>query len=282
MFGLGSRPESRDRFAPRLIGYRNPAFALRTELGNNDVVKSTTPLSGASARVARVLLEGGPQTAVVVAEHLGLTPTAVRRHLDHLVDSGHAMTSERAPYGPGAGRAVTRGRGRPAKVYTLSAQGRDAFEAAYDDLAVGALRFLRDTGGPESVMAFANHRVAELERRYAAVSQTETLPERVTELVAALSRDGYAASVIDNPIGSSVQICQHHCPVGHVAAEFPALCDAEADAFSRLLGTHVTRLATLAAGDGVCTTLVPVVPTSTRSSERSAPTTARVTTEVLA
>jgi predicted ArsR family transcriptional regulator len=45
-----------------------------------------------------------------------------------------------------------------------------------------------------------------------------------------------------------------------VAAEFPALCDAEAEAFSRLLGTHVTRLATLAHGDGVCTTLVPRIP----------------------
>ena len=41
------------------------------------------------------------------------------------------------------------------------------------------------------------------------------------------------------------------------AREFPAFCDAETDAFSRLLGVHVQRLATLAHGDHVCTTFIP-------------------------
>jgi hypothetical protein len=45
--------------------------------------------------------------------------------------------------------------------------------------------------------------------------------------------------------------------VQHVAAEFPAFCEAETDAFSRLLGVHVQRLATLAGGHHVCTTFVP-------------------------
>jgi predicted ArsR family transcriptional regulator len=41
-----------------------------------------------------------------------------------------------------------------------------------------------------------------------------------------------------------------------VAAEFPQLCEAETEAFSRLLGTPVQRLATIAHGDGICTTHV--------------------------
>ncbi|MSV47083.1 MAG: transcriptional regulator, partial [Actinobacteria bacterium] len=44
-----------------------------------------------------------------------------------------------------------------------------------------------------------------------------------------------------------------------VAAEFPQLCEAETRAFSELLGTHVQRLATIAHGDGVCTTFVPQI-----------------------
>jgi predicted ArsR family transcriptional regulator len=55
-------------------------------------------------------------------------------------------------------------------------------------------------------------------------------------------------------------VCQHHCPVAHVAAEFPELCEAETRAFERVLGTYVQRLATIAHGDGVCTTHVPVPP----------------------
>ena len=52
-------------------------------------------------------------------------------------------------------------------------------------------------------------------------------------------------------------LCQHHCPVAHVAEQFPELCEAETEVFAKLLGTHVQRLATIAHGDGVCTTHVP-------------------------
>ena len=87
-------------------------------------------------------------------------------------------------------------------------------------------------------------------------------------LVDALTQDGYAASA--RPVGESgsplhgIQLCQGHCPVGQVAEEFPAFCDAETDAISRLLGVHVQRLATLAGGAHVCTTFVPVPAVPTR------------------
>jgi predicted ArsR family transcriptional regulator len=237
---------------------RTPRFAVGGELGNNDVVKSTSAITGAPARVARALLEGGPQTAAVLADRLDLTTTAVRRQLDALVESGHVEAGERAPYGPAATRQHTRGRGRPARVYSLTPAGRDAFESAYDDIAVGALRFLAETGGPEAVAEFARARVADLERRYAA--EVTGAEDPVAALVEALRRDGYAAALADTGNPATVQVCQHHCPVSHVAVEFPVLCDAETEAFGRLLGTHVTRLATLAHGDGVCTTLVPRAP----------------------
>jgi predicted ArsR family transcriptional regulator len=42
-----------------------------------------------------------------------------------------------------------------------------------------------------------------------------------------------------------------------VAHEFPQLCEAETEMISRVLGRHVQRLATIAHGDGVCTTSIP-------------------------
>ena len=71
---------------------------------------------------------------------------------------------------------------------------------------------------------------------------------------------GYAAmalSVGGGAVSSGEQLCQHHCPVAHVAAEFPVLCEAETAVISRLVGTHVQRLATIAHGDGICTTHIP-------------------------
>jgi predicted ArsR family transcriptional regulator len=106
---------------------------------------------------------------------------------------------------------------------------------------------------PEQVQAFADARGRELEERYApAVADAVDKP---AALALALTEDGYAASTSEQGLG--VQLCQHHCPVQHVAAEFPQLCDAETAALGRLLDVHVQRLATIAHGDGVCTTHVP-------------------------
>ena len=74
------------------------------------------------------------------------------------------------------------------------------------------------------------------------------------------------------PVIEGAQVCQHHCPVQHVAEEFPQLCEAETQVFAELLGTHVQRLATIAHGDGVCTTFIPTLqasPTQATPSEQS-------------
>jgi predicted ArsR family transcriptional regulator len=199
-------------------------------------------------RVATSILENGPSTAAALADRLDLTPAAVRRHLDHLVSEGAVEAREPRVYG-------TRGRGRPAKVFVLTDSGRDTFIQAYDDLAASALRFLREAGGDEAVAEFARRRTSELEERYRPAVEAAPPGKRAEVLAEALSGDGYAASVRSAPVGD--QLCQHHCPVAHVAAEFPQLCEAETEVFARLLGRHVQRLATIAHGDGVCTTNVP-------------------------
>jgi predicted ArsR family transcriptional regulator len=208
-------------------------------------------------RVAQLLLESGPATAVTLAARLRLTPAAVRRHLDAMVAEGTVTE------GPArAIRGRTRGRGRPARVFTLSPVGRSAFPHAYDDIATAALRFLAESGGAQAVTAFAERTIGALEGRYRPVVDSAAPGQRVEALAEALSADGYAASA--ESAGSGVQLCQHHCPVQQVAQQFPQLCEAETAVFGRLLGSHVQRLATLAHGDGVCTTHIPA-PTSNSS-----------------
>jgi len=202
-------------------------------------------------QVARLILELGPCTAATLGGRLGLTPAAVRRHLDNLLAGGliEARTAR---------RVASRGRGRPAKLFAITDAGRSAFEHAYDDLATSALRFLAEVAGPQAVAEFARRQVAELERRYRPAMEAAG-EDKVAALAEALSADGYAASASSAPAlatGGGEQLCQHHCPVAHVAAEFPQLCEAETEAFGRLLGTPVQRLATIAHGDGICTTHV--------------------------
>ncbi|RKS07778.1 putative ArsR family transcriptional regulator [Nocardiopsis sp. Huas11] len=207
--------------------------------------------TGTRARVARLILEKGPITASDLGERLGLTPAGIRRHLDNLTSEGLVEARDARPHG---GR---RRRGRPARVFAITEAGRDHFVHAYDDLASSALRFLADTVGPEAVAEFARSQVADLERRYKPQLDAVPQEQRVRLLAEALSNDGYAATAGQAPApGGGDQLCQHHCPVAHVAAEFPQLCEAEVEAFARLLGTPVRRLATIAHGDGVCTTHV--------------------------
>jgi predicted ArsR family transcriptional regulator len=199
--------------------------------------------------VARLILERGPQSAAALAAELNLSPAAIRRHLDALVADGLLAECEARP-------SAHRGRGRPARVYAITDEGRAAFPHAYDDLATTALRYLRTGGGEQAVIDFAEHRARELEALLAAdVKDSLPTAQRVEALAGSLTTHGYAASTEAGLAG--VQLCQHHCPVAHVAAEFPQLCEAETRAFERVLGTYVQRLATIAHGDGVCTTNVP-------------------------
>src|SRR5262245_56041614 len=196
----------------------NSGFALRSgmDLRHTDVVKSVgktgafpaaaaatgaaastrTPTAsqlgserGTRARIARLILENGPVTASGLGPRTGLTPAAVRRHLDNLLAGG--MIELRTVRRPGS-----RGRGRPAKFFAITDAGRSAFEHTYDDLATSAMRFLAEVAGPEAVGKFARRQVAELELRYGPVMAAAPAGEKVKALAEALSADGYAASAI--------------------------------------------------------------------------------------
>ncbi len=210
-------------------------------------------------RVARSILVDGPSTAAALAERMDLTAAAVRRHLDVLLEEG--AVEARDPRLVGA-----RGRGRPAKVFALTETGRDGFDQAYDDLALEALRFLRETGGEDAVRSFAERRVAFVDTRFEALREQQPDRHPVEVLADVFSEEGYAAAVRASPVGD--QLCQQHCPVSHVAHEFPQLCEAETAAIARVLDRHVQRLATIAHGDGVCTTCIPDVTKTTTMKEK--------------
>ncbi|MFF1511345.1 helix-turn-helix transcriptional regulator [Streptomyces sp. NPDC058326] len=200
-------------------------------------------------RVARSILDHGPSTVADLAGRLRLTQAAVRRHLDSLVADKVVEAREKRVYG-------ARARGRPAKIFALTDCGRDAFDQSYDSLAVEALRWIeRNAGGEAAVAAFARDRIEAQGEAYREAVEAAEPAQRTEALAKALTADGYAATARNAPVGE--QLCQHHCPVAHVAEQYPQLCEAETEFFSRLLGTHVQRLATIAHGDGVCTTFIP-------------------------
>jgi predicted ArsR family transcriptional regulator len=241
-----------------------PLLDRAVEFRNTGVVKilpEESPASGVSAQdgqtrreIVRLLLESGPITVAEVGRKLRISAAGVRRHLDVLVDGGDAESQPAAAW-----QHV--GRGRPAKRYRLTAAGRAKLEHAYDDLASAAMRQLREIGGEEAVRTFARRRIdAILDGVAPAGSDDDGAVEDAADRVAeALTRAGYATTTtrVGGPV-KGIQICQHHCPVSHVAEEFPELCEAEQQAISEVLGTHVQQLASIANGDCACTTHIPL------------------------
>jgi predicted ArsR family transcriptional regulator len=249
------------------------------EFRHNGVVKISSEIAGVAAtrpgdlesaqrgdgrtrgEIVRLLLESGPITAGEIGEQLGISAAGVRRHLDALLDAGDALASPAASW-------QQHGRGRPAKRYRLTAAGRAKMGHTYDDLAAAAMRQLREIGGDEAVRTFARRRIDSILAGVTDGSDdVEATADRVAE---ALTKAGYATTTtaVKGQV-KGIEICQHHCPVSHVAEEFPELCQTERDAFAAVLGTHVQRLATIVNGDCACTTHVPLTTAEPHSPRHS-------------
>jgi len=233
---------------------------------------ATTRSVGGDTRrkIMSQLLKRGPVTATELGAELGLTPAGVRRHLDALIADALVETCEANSV---AGAEV--GRGRPAKYFRLTDQGRSHFGDTYDELALDAVDLIESLGGDDAVRAFAQGRIAKILRgvrgevsngaESAGAADVDGVTDAdsaddveaiVAEVAAALEEHGYATSV--TRAGGGIQICQHHCPVSAVAAKHPELCDAEHEAISQLVGRHVQPLALIANGHGICTTNIPL------------------------
>lgn len=206
-------------------------------------------------RILGLVVEIGPVSVVELARDLDLSPAGVRRHVVALEEAGQITEHRVTVAGPAR-------RGRPARRFVATGRGQAALSSAYADLAGEAMRYLGEVAGPQAIEAFAGRRAAEIRERHPGVARAGTPAERVEALAEALAGDGYAASVRPVPGGRAIQLCQGHCPVLEAAARFPQLCEAETRVFSELLGVHVQRLSTLAAGGHVCTTHVPLTAAS--------------------
>lgn len=204
-------------------------------------------------RVLRLIVELGPISAAELARRLELTSAAVRRHLTTLESERQVEARDDVPI-------AKRGRGRPARKYVGAASAHAQLGTAYAQAALSALAQIKDQLGNDGIEKFAEARSDEMVARYSAAMAEagDDLTARAETLAQLLAADGYAATARPVPGGIAVQVCQGHCPVLHVAEAHHQLCEAETRAFSELLGVHVQRLATLAGGEHVCTTHIPV------------------------
>jgi predicted ArsR family transcriptional regulator len=214
-------------------------------------------LGDARAALVEHLHAAGSSTVAELAERLGISAVATRRHLAVLAEEG--LVEECAPRATG---------GRPATCFALTDRALRLFPSSYDRFAHEALAYLTATEGRQGLLRFLRWRLDREADSLAAAVGDGPLPERMTRLASALSAAGFAAEVEDErPV---LRLVQRHCAIEDVAREHPEICAHEAAAFARVLGTDVrlSRRETIAGGANAC--VCTVVPLRTGADERPA------------
>jgi predicted ArsR family transcriptional regulator len=204
--------------------------------------RSLVPLLGeARATIVEELRRSEDRSVAELADLLGISEVATRRHLGVLEDEGLV-----------AARTVRQGRGRPAARYHLTDDARRLFPQGHDRLAAEVLDFLADEHGRDGLRRFLRWRLERQVEGLRDAVTAEDLHERLQQLAGALSAAGYQATVdVD---GAAFTLKQHHCAIEDVAREHPELCAYEAASFAKVLGRDVTvsRRETLADGSRAC------------------------------
>lgn len=191
-------------------------------------------------RIMTLLKENEQLTADELADHLGISSVAVRRHLTKLEGDGLVTYEE-----------IQRGMGRPSFVYKLGEAATSFFPRRYEELATMVLETIRDMYGTEAIDAVFKMRSAHLLESYRRKVDGDTLDKRLDQLTRLRESDGYMSTweKVDDEI---FVLREANCPIIHVAEGCDSACSHDHALLEGLLNADVVRKKHLLQGDGAC------------------------------
>lgn len=194
-------------------------------------------------QLLHILKVEGAQTASSLAESLGVSPMAVRQHLQGLKQKGWVTYGEqRQPVG------------RPVKRWHLTDAAQSLFPNSHEDLVLGLLESAEQLLGAKGLETIIRHRTEKQIQKYQVVMENvEHWRDRTHILAQLRTQEGYMAEVIDQEDGS-VLLVENHCSICVAAQQCPRLCVSELEVFTTLLGDTVSihRQEHILAGDRRC------------------------------
>jgi len=202
-----------------------------------------------------------PLTARELAERFGVTPNALRRHLDALEEAGVVHH-----------RREVRGVGGPVYAYSLSVSGEALFPRAYASALVTALEAVRERQGIDAVVELFSRQWTALAEEAKPELARLPLSERAQLLAELLTSQGYMAESESGAEGGAT-IREHNCAIRAVAERFPEVCAAEAAFIADVLGAAVERRGRIVDGCNAChyavTLATDTAPAGTEASRSS-------------
>lgn len=166
-----------------------------------------------------LLLRQGDATAADLAQQLGVSVQAMRRHLRCLEEDG-LLEASPAHDGPG----------RPSNRWRLTAAGRGRFPDGSEHFALGLMQSLAASLPPETLQSLLRDQAETKAADYRNQIGAGSLAERLDRLVDLRRREGYVAECLAE-VGSegttSWLLSEFHCSVMRIAEQFPLVCDQE-------------------------------------------------------
>ena len=195
--------------------------------------------------IITILRTEGPLSAGDLAERIGITEMAIRRHIatlerDHLI----FPTTIRQPMG------------RPAKVYQLTEEADDLFPKNYHTLTLDLLEDLIRVDGEEKLREIFSQREERLVQQYMESLAGMAFEEKIAASAEMQNSKGYLAKHVELEDGS-FEIIEYNCPIAQVSKVYPHTCSCETNVFKRVLGTEVDRTQCLAEGGKCCVFKIP-------------------------
>ncbi|MFD0715020.1 helix-turn-helix transcriptional regulator [Paenibacillus sp. GCM10027626] len=190
--------------------------------------------------IIHMLKTNGELSAKTIAEQLGITGMAVRRHIDALERDGYIDS-----------RTLRQAMGRPTAMYRLTPQADKFFPKKYQTLALDLLGELGRESGDEMINLLFQRRQEGLFNKYTAAMHNKDLADRVSQLARIQNENGYMVHYEQEGPDEFV-LQEYNCPISDVANEYGQACQCELNLFRSLLGADVTRTECLAKGGQKC------------------------------
>jgi predicted ArsR family transcriptional regulator len=206
--------------------------------------------------VIRLLADHGPASVSEIAERVGVSEGAIRRHMDIMLAEGLLEA-----------RLERQGRGRPGLLYSLSIEGEERTAAAnyarllerlYPALERMPLEEVSGLSGSALVERLFEAVAEDVANEYAAHVTGTELPERVGQVAEALHSEGILTQVVDE--GTAFRLVNVGCPYRSTASETHACCEADRRAIELLLDVPVQQVARVVDGASMCEYVVQKSP----------------------
>lgn len=202
----------------------------------------TAPLRETSTKreILLLLKRYGSITIQEMAEHLGLTGMAIRRHVQALQKDRYIQIS-----------LLRQHVGRPKYVYYLTVLAEQLFPTQYDALSLDFIDEIHVCFGDAAVDTLFLRRAEKLERQYRSRISGRGLEQRAEQLAVIQNEAGYMVKLDKVDEGTFV-LEESHCPIYQVASRYQQACRCELAMFSSLLDAHVERKECMAQGGTRC------------------------------